>query len=165
MSVVNKLSALVTNHNASPMVQNAVTVEGGRRREIVTSVAIANGDNATSTYRLCRLMSHWRVSSIHVFNTAVTGAAINLGLSRTVADGGAAVAATAYASAQSIATASALGVESAFQNRTVDKIAQSVWADAGAAADTRLAYDLVATLSADAAAAGTLSVRVIYVID
>jgi hypothetical protein len=165
MSVVSKYSALVTNHNASPPVQNAVTVEGARQREIVATVAIASSDSATSVYRLARLMSHWRVSSIRVLNTAVTGAAINLGLRRIVADGGAAVADTAYASALSIATASATGTEAAYQNRSVANAAQNVWADAGLSSDPHLAYDLVAVLSADATAAGTLAVQVTYCID
>lgn len=165
MAVVNIQSALITNMNASPPVQNAVSIEGGRKRSTVGFVTVTNGDSIASTYRIARIMSHWRLQTLRMFNNAITSGAANIGLYRTVADGGALVLASPYGAAIAIATANLAGTELLFANRTLDQIGASVWQDAGLTADPRLAYDLVVTLTAAATATGILAFELGFCVD
>ena len=60
---------------------------------MVGSIAKAASDNDGSTYRIARVHSSWRILSILMFNDAFAAAAgWTVGLYRTAADGGAAVA-------------------------------------------------------------------------
>ena len=165
MAVVAIKSIPVTNADALPIVQNAAFVEYGRQRSSAAYAAVANGDSIASTYRLLRLKSNWRIQSLRVHWTAITSGAMNLGLYRTTNDGGAAVSAACYASAQSIASATAAGTELMFAVRALTAIANQVWQDAGLSANSGVDYDLVATLTAAAAAAGTIAVDLSYVLD
>jgi hypothetical protein len=165
MAVVAVKSNLITNIEASPPVQNTVTVDGARRRSSAAFVALANGDSATSVYRMFRAMSHWRIIGFTLYCDAITSGTINLGIRRTTADGGAVVADTAYASAQAISSAIVTGTNIAFQNRSIAKIAQSVWQDAGLAADPKLAYDICMILQAGTTAAGNVGIEMVYAAD
>jgi hypothetical protein len=164
MAVVALKSANVTTLDAPA--QLAVTDHGGRIRSICCTVEVGNGDSIGSTYRLARIRSNQRIQAIWLYCDAITSAAANIGISDTSANGGAAVAASAYTAAQSLATAiTKLPVNAAFGTRDIANVANRVWQDAGAAADTKKEYDLVATLSAAATAAGTLTAVIEYVID
>lgn len=163
MAVVALLATNITSLDAGTPVP--VTEHGGRVRQIVGTIEVTNGDSIGSTFRLARLRSNWRISSIVVFCDAITSAAADIGLYQTAAIGGAVVDADAYASAQSIATASVVGIQCAFEARNIDKVANRVWQDAGLSADSQRDYDLALTLTAAATATGTVSVIVEYVID
>jgi hypothetical protein len=164
MAVVALKTTSITTLDAGQEV--AVTDHGGRLRSIVGTVELGSADSIGSTYRLARLRSNQRVAAIWLFCDAITSAAADFGLYDTAANGGAVVDADAYASAQSIATAiNKSPVNAAFEARDIANAGNRVWQDAGASADTRKEYDLVATLTAAATAAGTLTVLVEYVID
>jgi len=165
MAVVTVRSQLITNIIASPRVQNPVTQENGRARSSAAVVTVTNGDSINSQYKLARVMSHWRLVGLRLFNAAITSGAANIGLYRTDDDGGAAVAAACYASAISIASATTTGTETLFSARTIDKLTALVWQDAGASADPRLAYDIVMTLTAAAAATGYVALDLAFVVD
>jgi hypothetical protein len=57
-----------------------------------------------------------------------------------------------------------VGIEVAFEARNIDKIENLVWQDAGLTADPGGVLDIAATLTAAAAAAGTLSFLVDYTV-
>lgn len=165
MAVVIVRSTLIANTIASPPVQNPVTQENGRQRSSAAVVTVTNGDSIGSVYRLARVFSHWRMQSLRMFNGSITSAAASLGLYRTEADGGALVLATAYANSQAVATANSTGLELMFHNRSIDKLVQTVWQDAGLTADPRLPYDLCLTLTAAATATGVIAFDVCFVVD
>ena len=165
MALVNLSGTNVGNLDAAPPVVNDVTLMGARVRSQVETVEVTNGDSIGSTYRLGRIPSNATVLSIRLYCDAITGAAADIGLYQTAANGGAAVDADAYGSAVSIATASTPGTEVAFEQRNVDRVRNKVWNDAGLAADSIRHYDLVATLTAAATATGTLSAVIHYAVD
>jgi hypothetical protein len=165
MAVVNVLSPLITNRDATPRTINPVTTDGARMRTKVARVEVTNGDSIASTFRLFSIPSNARVHGLKLFCDAITSAAADVGLYQTTANGGAVVDADAYASAQTIATANKLGIEVAFEQRDIDKAEQRVWQDAALTADPTREYDIVATLTAAATATGTLVAMLEYAVD
>lgn len=153
MAVVNLKSASVTAHDAGTAVNSAES--NGILRTDVGIVAAANGDSIASTYRLCRVPSNARISALSLFCTAITSGAADIGLYQTAANGGAVVDADFFIAAQSIATASpglnVIGGNAlAPANRT-----KRLWEALGLPTDPGRDYDITATLTAAAAAAGT----------
>lgn len=165
MAVVDVKSTLLTNRDATPRTINPVINDGARLRTKVATVEVTNGDSIGSTFRLFSIPSNARVVSLRVLCDAITSAAADIGLYQTTANGGAVVDADAYASAQTIASANKLGIECAFEQRDVDKVANRVFQDAGLSTDPTRDYDIVATLTAAATATGTLSVVLEYAVD
>ena len=166
MAVVNTKSAIITNLDASPVVLNDVTVQGGRVRSQCGTVEVAAADDDTSVYHFARVPSNARITSIKRYNDAITGMTVcDIGLYRTAADGGAVVSANAYANDVDINAGTVAGVEHAFTTRGVEKIAQRVWQDAGLSADSKVEYDLCLTAATVGSGAGTISFEVQYVID
>ena len=70
---------------------------------------------------------------------------------------------TACSSAASLASASLVGNELAYEAKDVANIQRQVWQDAGLSADSNRWYELAFTLTAAAGSAGTLSLEVEYV--
>ncbi len=166
MAVVALKGTNITNLDSTPAVVNNVAFMGGRDRVQVGTKELTNGDSIGSTVIMARVPSNAVITSIKIFCDAITSGAADIGLYRTTQDGGAVVDADAYASAQSIASASVVGIECAFEARDIANIRQLVWADAGLSADVPgRFYDIVATLTAAAAASGTLSWIVKYAVD
>lgn len=165
MAVVALKGANITNLDASPAVLPAVTLNGARVRSISDTIEITSGDSIASTIRMARVPSSATILSIKIFCDAITSAAADIGLYRTTQDGGAVVDADCYATAQSIASASVVGIETAFEVRDIANIQRRVWQDAAATSDPGLLYDIVATLTAAAAASGTLSWIILYALD
>lgn len=165
MAVVAVNSNLVANIVASPPVQNPSTFEGGRVRSIRAVASVANGDSIASVYRMARIMSHWRLVRILLTTTAITSAAANLGLYRTVADGGAVVSAALYASATSLASAINASPSDLRWSAITTPATSRVYEDLALTANPNLAYDLAFTLTAAAAANGTVGLEVLYTAD
>lgn len=165
MGVVNVKSSLIINRDAAPRVMNHVTLDGGRVRSKCGTVEITNGDSIASIFRLFSLPSNARLKRLTIYCDAVTSAAADFGLYDTTNNGAAVVAVGAYATAQSLASANIAGIEVAFEARNIDKINNRVWQDAGLSADPTKEFDVCATLTAAAAASGTLSFDAEYVVD
>lgn len=167
MGVVNTLTNSVTNLDATPPVQNSLAIMGGVVREQVGTVEIAAADSDTSTYRLGRVHSSWRISQLSLFNDAITsGATFDLGLYRTAADGGAVVDANAYADNIALTSASLTGTELLFEGSSavgVEDIEEKVWQNAGLSSDPNVWYDIVLTGDSVGSGAGTVSLRTRYV--
>lgn len=167
MAVVTTKSGSITNRDATPQVMSNAILNGGMIRECAGTVELANGDSIGSKYIMCTLPSNARVSSILIYLDAITTCAADFGLYQTTANGSAVVDADFFASAQSLASASALGIEVAHEatgTYDIDDAEKPLWSALGLSSDPGIGYDLVATLTAAAGSAGTLSVKAKYVI-
>ena len=164
MAVANTKSTAVTNADATPQVMNDLNTTGARLREIVATVEVAAADDNNSVYRLARVHSSWRISSIELLNDAIaSGTDFNLGLIAIAADGGAAVDDYVYGDAISMASARVVPLDATFEARGVEKIKQEVWEDAALSSDTGVWYDIALTGIVVGTAAGTISARIKYV--
>lgn len=165
MAVVNKLSAALAQRDGVPSQTNSTQastkVATGRVKESIGVIAVANGDSATSVLRFFSIHSSWRVSQLLLSCSAVTGAAANIGLyDLPTVNAGAAVNATLFASAQSLA--SALDAATVLRQSTtisVDKLEQPIWKLLGLTVDPGKWFDVGAALTADATAAGNVALK------
>lgn len=164
MAVVAVRSDLLQNTRGN-LRQNPSLLEGGIQRSTSAIITITNGDSIGSTYRLMQVPSWHRIRSILAYHGAATNTAINIGLYRTEADGGAVVVANAYADQRAISTNGFLGIQLRLQTSVFDKFTQQVWQDAGYSVDPRIMLDLVVTLSAAAASTNVVAFDVGTVID
>lgn len=164
MAVVNSKSTRVSNADASSQTLDSVVVNHGRKRSLCATIEAVSGDSIGSTYRMARVFSSWRITSIKLYLDAITTCAADLGLYHPAGrSSGAVVDVHAYASAASLATASTVGIELAYEARDVANIQRQIWQDAAATTDPGYWYDLVFTLTAAAGSAGTISLEVEYV--
>lgn len=166
MAVVNTLGANITKLNASPVQNVDAALSGGKLRSQADVVAIAAGDDDTSTFRVARVHSSWRVAAINRRNTAITGGtSYDIGLYRTAEDGGAVVDVDAYGSAVSLASAATTPVDDSFEARSIANIQNRVYQDAGLTTDPNIFYDIVYTANTIGTVAGTLAVDVLTVVE
>lgn len=162
MAVVTTKSTAVTNADSTTQTLNKNTTSGGRKRESIGIVEAANGDSSTSQYRFCRVYSSWRVAAVLLYCDAITSGAMDVGIYQTAANGGAVVDADFFASAQSIASALVVGTNIAHESGVygIEDLEKPLWEALGLTADPGRWYDVVGTLTADTAAAGTIVVAV-----
>lgn len=164
MAVVNSKSTRVSNADASSQTLDNPNVNHGRKRAICATFEAVSGDSIGSTYRMARVHSNWRITSIMLFCDAITTCAADLGLYAPAnRSSGAVASVSCYATAQSLASAITLGTEINYEFKDVANIQRQVWQDAGAASDLGYWYDLVFTLTAAAGSAGTISLEITYV--
>ena len=160
-----KSGVSVTNLDANPRLMNFKEFFGGEVKAQVDTVEAAATDQATSTYRLVRIPSDACLIFLSLLCDALGGAcAADIGLYRTAADGGAVVDVDCYGTAQTLVSAitQTASVNVAFEARDVANIRKQAWQDAGLATDPVCFFDVVLTLTADAAAAGTITVLALY---
>jgi len=157
MAVVNLKSTLVTNADATPVVFNSPRVDGGFERIEVSTIAITNGDNTASTYRMFRLPSNAVVTDLRIYSPDIgTTTIADIGLY--AADGGAVVDADFFASALSLKDGALNGTD-VLHESAVFSIANSgkeLWDALGLTSDPGVFYDVALTLTADADATGTV---------
>lgn len=165
MSVVNTKSTAVTNADAATQTNSSQKIAGGRLRESVGAVAVANGDSIGSTLRLARIHSGDRISRVLLSCTAITSAEANVGLYDVMdVNSGAVVDADLFASAQSLATAqNKLDITRESAVIIVADAEKQVWQLLGLPADPCKYYDIVATLTVAATAVGAVALNVQYV--
>jgi len=170
MAVVNTKSTAVTNADAATQTNLSLKIAGGRLRESVGTVEAVNGDSIGSTFRLARIRSNDRVSRVLLSCDAISSCAGDVGIYDIAANGGAVVDADFFASAQSLASAlvnadvtheaDAADAGAGFGHADVEK---PLWQALGLAADPYKLYDIAVTLTAAAAANGTIAMKVQYV--
>lgn len=164
MAVVTTKSALITARDSTPTNKSSLQTGPRRLYEQVATVEVGSADSIGSKYVLFSIRSCDRVSALVKKSDAITSAAADFGLYRTTADGGAVVSVSAFGSAVSLATADVTGTDITHESGTYDisEIEMPVWQFIGLTADPGLTYDVVATLTAAATAAGTLTVHCQY---
>jgi hypothetical protein len=162
---INAYKALsITNLDATPILRANPWVHGGNSKQYAGTVEVADDASIGSIYRFFRVGSWMRPVSLTILCDAITGAAADVGLYRRAADGGAAVDADIFASAQSIATASKTGIMCLFESGSNDvaNVEKRIWELLGLTADPNLEYDLALTLTAGLSAAGTLALQGVF---
>jgi hypothetical protein len=162
MAVNAYKTASITNLDATPIVRANPWVHGGNSKQFAGTVEAVNGDSIGSTYRFFRVGSWMRPVSLTLFCDALTGGAADLGLYRSAADGGAAVAQSLFASAQSIAAANAAGINARFEQDDIANAEKRIWELLGLTADPNLEYDVALTLTAAITASGTLTLQGVF---
>ena len=164
MAVVTTKSTAITNRDAVPAVINDGRIEKGALRSTHGYISAANGDSIGSKYILAALPTTAMVRKVLLSCDAITSGAADIGVYRNTKDGGAAVSAGLFGTAVSIATAlSNSDVTNESTTYTLDKQEQPLWQAAGLSADPGGTLDIVATLTAAAAAAGKVGLAVEYV--
>ena len=166
MAVVNTLTTVITNADASPIVLNKAQLSKGLIHTAVGTLEAVSGDSIGSTYRFARVRTSDRIASIKLYCDAITTCTADVGCYRTGADGGAVVDADCWGSAVSLASAITTGTEVQFEAAVVFEIAhieRQVWQVLGYATDPGYVVDIVLTLTAAAGSAGTISLRVDFV--
>lgn len=163
MAVVNTKSNIVTNADGDPRVKNPALIMGGRLREQVGTVEVAAADDDTSTFRMGRVHSSWRISSLELFNDAITaGTSYDLGLYDIAANGGAVVNATLFASAVDLSSARVAPLDIRYEAGDIINVEKAIWELLGLTADPGKFYDLVLRANTIGSAAGTISLRTRY---
>lgn len=165
MAVVTLKSAAITNLDATPPVKNPFYSQEAPLREAIGEFVIANGDSTTSTYRVVRVHSSWRISSLLVDSPDIgTTTAADIGLYDTAANGGAVVDADFFASALSLNGGALANSEQVHESAVVSvaNYAKRIWEQLSLTADPNKWYDVTLTLTGAADAAGTGMLRVRY---
>jgi hypothetical protein len=152
----------ITNLDATPILRANPWVHGGNSKQFAGTVEAVNGDSIGSTYRFFRVGSWMRPVSLTLFCDALTGGAADLGLYRAAADGGAVVNASLFATAQSVASANATGIQLRFEADDVANVEKRIWELLGLTADPNLEYDVALTLTAGLSASGTLALQGVF---
>lgn len=166
MAVVNVKSTAITNGDATPVTLNKLGLAGGVIKRSIGTVETANGDDIASTYRICRVHSSWYIDTVKLYSDDIgTTTIADFGIYKTAADGGAVVDADFFGSAVSLKDGAVAGTEIQHESAVygVEDVEKPLWQALGLSADPGIWYDVVATLTAAADAAGTISLRVTYV--
>lgn len=166
MAVANTKSTAITNGDATPNVLSSSTFCQGLLRESAGTVETLAADDAGSVYRLARVSSSARISSILLASDAITGAsAVDVGLYQTAANGGAVVDADFFATDVDISTSAIAFTEVLLEATATDiaKCEMPLWQLIGLSADPNRDYDIAVTVN-DVTAAGTISMKVKYVV-
>lgn len=163
-AVVALKSTAITNMDAQPAVLNTANNSHGNIRESQGIAAISNGDSVGSTYRVARIRSSTRVSSIKLWAPDIgTTTAANVGVYDTAANGGAVVSASLFAAGQALNAGPYVALDVTFSALAQSTAEQRLWELLGLSADPMKDYDLALTLSGAADAAGNVVVRVQHV--
>ncbi len=166
MAVANTKSTYITNADATPPTLTNSHIANGLLHEVVGTVETLAADDAGSVYRLCRVPSNARISSILLGTDAITGAtASDVGVYRTAADGGAVVDADLFATDVDISTGAIAFTEVILEATATDivKVEKQLWDLAGMTSDPSGFLDIAVTVN-DVTAAGTISMKVKYVV-
>ncbi|MFN0101164.1 MAG: hypothetical protein ACKV2U_03625 [Bryobacteraceae bacterium] len=163
MAVENKKSTQITNADALDGTKTAQYIAGGTLREVVGTVETAAADDALSVYRMVRVPSNARITSILLASDAITGAsASDVGVYQTAANGGAVVDADEFANDVDISSATAwtevINQAVAAEKSDVEKM---LWEKIGETTDPKRDYDICVTVN-DVTAAGTIAMKVRY---
>lgn len=163
MAVVFVNSDQITTQNSGALANSFVSkAELFSEIDIVPIVA---ADSIASIYRIFRIPSNARLSSLSLFNTAITGAAANIGLYDTpTTNSGAVIDADFFAIAQTLATVqTGLNVLTGNVLTPINR-ARRVWETLGLPIDPNRMFDVALTLTAAATATGTAGLTVAYVV-
>lgn len=166
MGVVNTKSTAVSNADATqPRVITPSYLSGGGLKTSIGMCEVAAADSDASVYRAVRLPSSAVVHRIEVLNDAITaGTAYDLGLYRTAVDGGLSVNDDLFATAIDMSSARALPLDAMFEVLDIDQMEKRLWELAGLAADPMCEYDICFTADTVGSAAGTVAMRVYWVV-
>lgn len=165
MAVVERLSGVITDRDASPRVKIQPYLEG-RLKEVCGTLETVSGDSIGSTYRLFQVPSNARISQLLLYSDDIgTTTIADFGIYQTTANGGAVVDADFFGSAVSLKDGALNGSDITHESAIfgLEDMEKPLWEALGLSADSNRFYDVVATLTAAADAAATLSALLRYV--
>lgn len=166
MAVVTKKSGPVTDRDSTPRVPVNGNLAGGFVKSWVGTIETTGTDSATSKYIMCAgVPSNARILRVLLScDGNNTSGAMDIGVYKSTADGGAAVDADFFASAQAIGTAltnSDVTHESGVYG--IEDVEKPLWQALGLTADPNLLYHIVCTITTADDAADTISLHVLAV--
>jgi hypothetical protein len=169
MAVVNRLSGVITNRDATPRVMNNPGAAAGMLRGFSGTLETVSGDDIASTYRFAQVPSNAVMHALRLYCDDVGSTAlVDIGIYRTTADGGAVVDADVFGSAVDISGGALNGTdvlnESAVTAWGLEDAETPLWQALGLTADPMVNYDVVLTLTVASNAAATITLRGIYAI-
>jgi hypothetical protein len=131
-------------------------------RTAIGKVEVSATDSIASILKFVRVPSNCRISELLLRCTATTGAIGDFGVYR--ADTGVVVDVDLFASAQTMAAALAIWTDITNESTTLTPtvMEQPLWQAAGLTADPVCQFDICATLTAAATAAGQVTVEARY---
>lgn len=165
MPVANTKALAISNADATPPILTNRAIAGGPKFVALGTVEVAAADDDGSVYRLVRVPSNAVLTSVVVFNDAITGGtAYHVGFYQTAGNGGAVAEVDIIATSVNLTTASTVGVEVLFEDLNIADIGKRVWEVIGLTSDPQRHYDLALNGATVGTAAGTISVRVEWTI-
>ena len=164
MAVANTKATLITNADATPPTLSNPALNG-RVCNAVGTVETLAADDAASVYRLVRVPSNARILDLMLASDAITTASTSdVGIYQTAANGGAVLDADFFATDVDISSATAFtNVLLEATATDIAKCEMPLWQLLGLTADPQIQYDIAVTAN-DVTAAGTISMKVSYVI-
>jgi len=155
-AVVTVKSTAIGNRDAVPSVISPRYLMNANVQVCRGVAAIANGDSIGSKYIMFQLPSNAMPESVLVSCPAIATAVGDIGLYQTTQNGGAVVNASFFKAAQAL-TAAITKTEVSMGNVITPANGEKpIWQLLGLAADPRVVYDVVITLTAAATAAGSV---------
>lgn len=167
MGVSTLYSNQITNRDASPRVIDDANITKGVLVETVGTLETVAADASASKYYFCSIPSNARVSYVKLFcDSSGTAGAMDIGLWKSTQYGGAVADQDFFASAQSIATESKVGIDVTHESAAfgLEDVEKPVWEALGLSADPMITYDIVGYVTTAIVDAGTLSIKCGYVI-
>ena len=175
MAVVVLKSTMISNRDSSPTLPTGASIAGGNIREFEGYVTTDAADSTGSTYIMGQVPSNSRVSSVILQSAALgAGCTVNVGvyaptygyteLKNLGYAASAPIAATLFASAESVATAVApTEVINQSGNNSISNQELELWQACGLASDPNGVLDIVITLASATVNAALIGLKVRYV--
>lgn len=166
MAVVAYKSASITNRDAVPSVKNNSQVDGGVLQSAIATIETVNGDSIGSTYDMVQVPSNAVIKQVLLYSDDIgTTTIADFGIYQTTENGGAVVDADFFASAVSLKDGALNGTDITHESAVfgLEDAEKPLWQALGLTSDPCRMYDIVATLTAAADAAGTITLKVSYV--
>jgi hypothetical protein len=168
MAVVTVKTDSITNRDATPRVMNNPASVKGNIQGFVGTVECSATDDIGSTYIFGMVPSNAVMHSLRLYSDDIgaAAAAMDFGLYRTTADGGAVVDADFFASAVSLKDGALNGEDILHESAVIDLNEQDgpIWTLLGLSTDPCLWYDVVGTATGALDAAATISLKGTYAI-
>lgn len=172
MAVVTTKSGVITNRDSTPIVLSNASIANGSMHEAVGTVEGANGDSIASKFIYASVPSNARISRVLLSCDAIaTSGAGDIGVYQTTANGSTVVDADFFASAV-VLTSALVHSDITHEADAADAgagygladVEKPLWQALGLTSDPSRMYDIVLTLTTALGGAGTVSLKVQYVI-
>jgi hypothetical protein len=161
----SKKATAITKLDSVPMERPSSWQHGGALKAYGGTIEAADAASIGTVYRFFRVPSWARCDNLVLMNDALSAGAMDIGLYRTAADGGAVVDADFFASAVAVSSAnkatggSNIAYEADSTAMNIDKVEKRIWEVLGLTIDPVLEYDVAGTVTTALGAAGTVSLR------
>lgn len=161
MAVENKKSTIVTNGDANPPALTDSYIHEGRVLKQAGIAAVAAADDDNSTYRLHRVPSNARISSLKIQHGVITGGSdFDLGAYETADNGGAVKDADILADGLDLSSARSVPTE--VLGVGAGDTEKRLWELLGESEDPHRDYDIVLTANTVGSAAQNVRVEIEY---